>query len=209
MRYYKILYNADFTEIKPKASAPKITEADYNELLDNFENFDMWKEKFPPFSYTFKGFVISNIFDVTDDQSISNIKTSLIGEEKRQEESFIQGFHEIFQSLFGLKNIKIGFSIYNAEEDIFERVYGVGKNSYLLSDLESKSCSDALCKWSYNKLLLKYEYFSVSDVDKSFERSQGRAPHIKVLFPCNQDSLIGSISVLNTTELSLGKLCTF
>ena len=74
MRYYKILYNADFTEIIPKADAPKITEADYNELLDNFENLDMWKEKFPPFSYTFKGFVISNIFDVTDDQSISNIK---------------------------------------------------------------------------------------------------------------------------------------
>ena len=33
MRYYKILYNADFTEIVPKKNAPKITEKDYHELL--------------------------------------------------------------------------------------------------------------------------------------------------------------------------------
>ena len=41
MRYYKILYNADFTEIVPKKNAPKITEKDYHELLDNFENIEI------------------------------------------------------------------------------------------------------------------------------------------------------------------------
>ncbi|MUU78750.1 GAF domain-containing protein [Winogradskyella endarachnes] len=182
MRYYKILYNADFTEIIPKENAPKITEEDYNELLDNFENIDIWKEKFPPNSYLFKGFVISNLFDVTDDQSISNIKTSLIGEEKRVNENFMKGFHDIFQSLFGLKDIKVGFSIYNAEEDIFERVYGVGMNSYLINNLEVMRCCDALCDWSYNKLLKANEYFSISNVDKSFKCSKvEEVPHIKVL----------------------------
>jgi len=80
MRYYKIMYNADFTEITPKKNAPKITQEDYEMLIDNFDNLALWKEKFPPFSYTFRGFVISNMFDVTDDQSISNIKSSLIGD---------------------------------------------------------------------------------------------------------------------------------
>ncbi|MCP5061740.1 MAG: GAF domain-containing protein, partial [Ignavibacteriae bacterium] len=64
MRYYKILYNADFMEIIPTESAIKITQEDVDELLDNFENIELWKEKFPPNSYLFKGFVISNIFDV-------------------------------------------------------------------------------------------------------------------------------------------------
>lgn len=208
MRYYKILYNADFTEIIPKENAPNITEEDYNELLDNFENIDIWKEKFPPNSYLFKGFVISNLFDVTDDQSISNIKTSLIGEEKRIKESFMNGFHDIFQSLFGLKDIKVGFSIYNAEEDIFERVYGVGMNSYLLNDLEVERCCDALCDWSYNKLLKANEYFSVSDIDKSFKLSKGEAPHIKVLHEqgiksaifapiANEDGLMGILEIVS------------
>ena len=67
MRYYKILYNADFSEIIATEKAKKITQQDVDVLLDNFDNIDIWKEKFPPNSYVYKGFVISNIFDVTDD----------------------------------------------------------------------------------------------------------------------------------------------
>ncbi|MCA0132565.1 GAF domain-containing protein [Winogradskyella alexanderae] len=190
MRYYKILYNADFIEIIPNENAPKITDEDYAELLDNFENIDIWKEKFPPHSYDFKGFVISNIFDVTDDQSISNIKSSLIGEEKRKNEGFMEDFHNIFRSLLGLKNIKVGFSIYNKDEDTFERVHGAGMNSFLLNNQEVSSCADALCKWSYNKLLLENKYFSISNVEKAYQKSQGKAPHIKTLRQQNINSAI-------------------
>ncbi|WP_426431485.1 GAF domain-containing protein [Winogradskyella sp. HB-48] len=180
-RYYKILYNADFVEIIPKDSAPVITADDYEELLDNFENIELWRKKFPPNSYEFKGFVISNIFDVTDDQSISNIKSSLIHDDKRKDESFIKSFHEIFRSLFGFKNLEVGFSIYNEEEGVFERVYGAGMNSFLLNKEERLPCEDALCKWSYNRLLKENTYFSISDVDKIHKRSKGKSPHIKVL----------------------------
>jgi len=137
MRYYKILYNADFSEIVPKKNAPKITKEDYDELLDNFENIDLWKEKFPINSYEFNGFVISNIFDVTDDQSISNIKSSLIGVDKLKVEGLTEDFQEIFRSLLGLKHIKVGFSIYNEEEDTFEQAYWAGMESYLLNENSS------------------------------------------------------------------------
>lgn len=208
MRYYKIMYNADFTEIIPKKKAPKITQEDYELLLDNFENIDLWKEKFPPNSYTFKGFVISNIFDVTDDQSISNIKSSLIGEDKRQNEGFMENFHKIFQSLLMLKDIKVGFTIYNKAEDIFEKVYGVGMNSFLLNNRETSKCSDTLCSWSYNKLLNENKYFSISDVDYNFKRSKGKAPHIKTLHEqgyksaifapiANKDGLMGILEIVS------------
>lgn len=208
MRYYKILYNADFTEITPNKDAPKITEDDYKELLDNFENIDLWKEKFPLNSYTFKGFVISNVFDVTDDQSISNIKSSLIGSDKRKNESFMKDFHEIFRSLLGLKNISVGFSIYNKEDDVFERVHGTGIHSYLLNNAETKQCADALCSWSYNRLLTEKKYFSVSDVDRKFKISKGKAPHIKTLYEqgiksaifapiANDEGLMGILEIIS------------
>ena len=180
-RIYKILYNADFTEIILNENTPKITDEDFYELLDNFEDIGLWKAKFPPGSYTFKGFVISNLFDVTDDQSISNIKSSLIREDKRKSDSFMEDFHEIFRSLLGLKDIEVGFSIYNHVEDTFERVYGSGINSFLLNNLENAQCVDALCNQSYNKLLKEKQYVSVSDVDAMFEMSQGQTPHIKTL----------------------------
>lgn len=208
MQYYKILYNADFTEIIPTKNAPKITQDDVDELLDNFENIELWKAKFPPNSYTFKGFVISNIFNVTDDQSISNIKSSLIGEDKRKDENFMKGFHEIFQSLLGLKDIKVGFSIYNKEEDTFERVYGVGTNSYLLNKLDSNTCSGALCDVSYNTLLNEKKFYTISDVDKFYELSNGKAPqyktlkeqHIKsaILAPiANDEGLMGILEIVS------------
>ena len=181
LRYYKILYNADFCEIIPSKNAKKITKQDYDELLDNYDNIELWKEKFPPNSYTFKGFVISNIFDVTDDQSISNIKSSLIIDETCMDESFVESFHEIFSSLLGIKDIKVGFSTYNKEDKTFERVYGIGANSFLINNEDSKKCTDALCNWSYDKLLHENKFFSVSDVDKIFEQTKECAPHITTL----------------------------
>ena len=190
MQFYKILYNADFIEIIPTKTAPKITQKDVDELLDNFENIEIWKEKFPKSSYIFKGFVISNIFSVTDDQSISNIKTALIGEEKRQNEGFMNNFHEIFRSLLGLKDIKVGFSIYNEAEDKFERVYGTSMTSFLLNNQESKPCSSVLCSMSYKTLLKDKKFYSISDVDKYHELSRGKAPQYKTLKNQNIKSAI-------------------
>ena len=208
MRYYKILYNADFMEINARKGAKPITQEDFDELLDNFENIDLWKEKFPPNSYEFKGFILSNIFDVTDDQSISNIKSSLIGEDKRQDASFMESFYEIFRSLFGFKNIEVGFSIYNEEDSTFERVYGVGMNSFLLNQEDVLSCGHALCEWSYNRLISDKNYFTVSDVDRAFKTSKGKAPHVKVLHDqgyksaifapiANDDGLMGILEIVS------------
>ncbi|PWH83515.1 GAF domain-containing protein [Algibacter marinivivus] len=217
LRYYKILYNADFCEIIPTEKAKEITKEDYDELLDNFENVALWKEKFPVESYIFKGFVISNIFDVTEDQSISNIKSSLIGEDKRKEEGFMDSFHEIFRSLLGINDIKVGFSIYNEEDDIFERVYGVGMHSYLLGDSENSKCSDSLCHWSYHRLLKEKKFFSVSDVDRDFDISKGKAPHIAnlknqgvksaIFAPiANDEGLMGIIEIVSSTPQTLNSI---
>jgi len=181
MRYYKILYNADFIEINPTDKAKKITQEDYDELLDNFENIELWKEKFPPSSYHFKGFVISNIFDVTDDQSISNIKSSLIEEGRTKNQNFSENIHEIFRSLFNIKDLKVGFSIYNKEEDIFEQVYGEGIESFLFGGQEIKNCEGVLCKNSYTTLLKEKKFYSISDVDKFYKLSKGKAPQYRIL----------------------------
>ncbi|NND25103.1 MAG: GAF domain-containing protein [Flavobacteriaceae bacterium] len=200
MRYYKILYNADFTEIIPTKKAKKITQDDIDDLLDNFENIDMWKEKFPPHSYIFKGFVISNIFDVTDDQSISNIKSNLISEGKRKDSNFMKNFHEIFQSLLNIKNLKVGFSIYNKENDSFLKVHGEGMESFLLDAQEASKCDKTLCKYSYKTLLKDKKYYSISDVDKYYKMSKGKAPQYKTLKDQGIKSAILA-PIANDTEL--------
>lgn len=181
LRYYKILYNADFCEIIPGKNAPKITDDDYAELIDNFDNIAIWKSKFPPSSYLFKGFVICNIFDVTDDQSISNIKSALISEVGPDEDCTMSDFHNIFQSFLGINDLQVGFSIYNKEEDVFERVYGNGMDSYLLNNSDSDECCRSLCDHSYNTLIENKRFLSISDIDKYYELSKRNAPQINIL----------------------------
>ncbi len=181
IRTYKILYNADFMEFLPVKNAPKISQEDFDRLLDNFEDINMWKEKFPQNSYIAKGFVIANIFDVTDDQSISNIKSTLIGSSQGKDESFMKDFQDIFRSLFNMKDLEVGFSIYNKEDDVLAQVYDSNISSYLLKTNLELSCDKAFCQKSYTKLLKEQSYYSVSDVDYYYKKSKGKAPQIKTL----------------------------
>ncbi|AUS05504.1 GAF domain-containing protein [Pseudotamlana carrageenivorans] len=217
MRHYKILYNADFCEILPKASAPKITEADYHELLDNFENIALWKEKFPPNSYIFKGFVISNIFDVTEDQSISNIKSRLLSEDKHKDTEAINHFFGTFKSLLGVDDIKVGVSLYDNEEGMFYRFYGEEISSYILGQTQSEKCCEALCEWSYNRLVNEHKYLSVSNVDAMVETAGHCSPEIQslhaqgvksaILVPiANDDELLGILEIVSSKPYVLNSI---
>lgn len=214
-RYYKILYNADFCEIVPTDKAIKITHQDYEELLDNFGNIELWKAKFPPNSYIFKGFVISNIFDVTDDQSISNIKSSLIGEVKQKDENFIKEFQNVFQSLLGLKDLRVGFSVYNNEEDSFERVVGEGMVSFLVNKNEGLLCESSLCHESYDILLNEKKFYSISDVEKfeelycspQFKILKDQGIKSAILAPISSNGeLLGILELVSTTPKALNSI---
>ncbi|HIC32297.1 MAG TPA: GAF domain-containing protein [Flavobacteriaceae bacterium] len=181
LRTYKVLYNADFIEILPTENAPKFTKADYEELLDNFDDIDLWKQKFPPNSYQFNGFVISSMFDVTDDQSISNIKSTLIQINNREKQSFIENFENVFQRLFNTKDIKVGFSVFTQEENALTQAYQNNIKSYLLNHQETINCKEALCIFSYDRLIKDKNYYSISDVEKLYQLSQGKEPQLKAL----------------------------
>jgi len=216
MRRYKILYNADFAEIIKTESAPEITQDDYNALLDNFDNMALWREKFPPNSYIFKGFVISNVFDTTIDAAISEIKSTLLVSGKRQSKNFIINFQDTFRALLGINDIEVGIVIYNKEEETFERVIGKGINSYLLGNNEVLKCETALCEGSYKAILKNNRYFSISDVDKFYDATNGDA-QFKTLYqqgiksaifaPLNDDDkILGVLELVSKTPKALNSI---
>jgi len=206
LHYYKLTYNADFAEIIPTEKAPKITTQDFDELIDNFENIELWKEKFPPNSYIFKGFVVSNMFDVTDDQSISNIKSKLISHINPIERHLTDDFHQIFQSLLKIKNLKVGFSIFNKEDQTFERIHGKGIESFLLHNAEVEECTIALCENTFHKLIFEKQFVSVSDIDKYCTLKEGHELNVlkdqgiksAILAPiADGDELLGVLEIVS------------
>lgn len=178
MRHYRILYNADFIEILPTEKAKELSQDDIDELLENFDNLDLWKEKIPEGSFICKGFVISSMFDVTSENAISEIKSNLIGSDKRGNDNFMTNLQEAFRSFFSVPDVKAGFVTYNSKKNQFEKVVGVGIESFILQDEAVKSCNEALCQHSYGKLLKDNISFAISDVDKYVNVSNNSFPYI-------------------------------
>ncbi len=188
MRHYRIMYNGDFIEIIKTDKAKDITDEDVAELLDNFDNVEIWKEKFPPNSWVFKGIVLANMFDVTTDVSLSDFKTSLIKYDKTQGD-FVGSFQEIFRAIFNLHEIKVGFSNFNPENQALERVPFKNIDSYILYDQFSDCCETALCGGTYHYLFEESTYFAISDV-KKYQKSTPDELMYKNLIAQNINSAI-------------------
>ncbi|WP_340064500.1 GAF domain-containing protein [Ascidiimonas aurantiaca] len=186
LRNYRIMYNADFVDVFPTKAAIEVTKEDVEELMDHFNNLELWKQKFPPGSWIMKGFVISNMFDVTVDQSISDLKTTLLELDSDKAET-TGTFERILQSIYNNKSLRVGFSFYDQYDKNFQHVPAREVHSYLLFDKESLDCKDALCASSYEQLYEKHTYFAISDVEKYYELSE-HLPFYKNLY----DQGIGS-----------------
>ncbi len=207
MKHYRILYNADFIDLIPTDKAKELTQTDVDELLENLDNIEVWKDKIPPGSFISKGFVISNMFDATTEHAISEIKSNLISNDKRAGDNFVENLQGIFRSFFNILDINVGFVTYNPEDNKFEKAHYKHMNSYLLHNKENQSCSDTLCHGSYGKLLKEKEYFVISNVDKYYEMSGGLAPYkglkeqgIKsaIFAPiANDDKLLGVLELVS------------
>ncbi len=162
---YRLIYNADFVEIEKTKKALEITDDDVADLLDNFDNIAMWKEKFPPQSWVFKGFIMATMIDVTADASISNFKTFLLKQDNL-EPALISEIEEIYQRIFGLPELQVGFVDFNEEDETFERLHYKEMKSYILEDKESQGSKEALCDRSYHTLFEKNEFYCISDTER-------------------------------------------
>lgn len=147
MHHYRILYNADFLEIYPTEKAVPITQEDIDMLLDNYDDFELWKSKFPVESYLLKGFGIMNLYDNTVESAISTLKSSLLGSEEAKkeflEEQHLQG---IFRSIYKIPDLRVGFIEFKADEAKFGLGdFPNGIPAFSLIKLPDGSCPDSNC----------------------------------------------------------------
>ncbi|MFV5697560.1 GAF domain-containing protein [Flavobacterium sp. ZT3R17] len=167
MKHYRILYNADFMEIIPTDKAITLTPEDIDLLMDNYDNIDLWKEKFPNESWILKGFGIVSLFDASIESAISNLKSNLLKSENERADSN-QNFETIFRSIFKISDLKIGLIIYNEEDEKFVKPPYDDKKigSFILNDLPEADCKNALFGCSLENILEQNKPFVISNVKK-------------------------------------------
>lgn len=172
IRNYRVLYNADFLELLPTEKTKVLNRDDVNELLDNFDDIELWKDKIPPDSFIAKGFVILNMVDVTDEHSISAMKSAMISSSNSKTGGiFLDDLQETFRSFFGLKSIDTSFVSYDKKQNQFKSISNNNIRSVILGSQEYISCSEALCPKTYECIMKEKRFFNIADVDKSYELS--------------------------------------
>lgn len=114
-KHYRVLYNADFLEIYPTERAIQLTAEEIEVLLNNFDDIDLWKEKFPPQSWLLKGFGIMSLYDATIETAVSNLKQELLNKSNSDKIKSTERLEDILKSIFNVKNISVGISDYNPQ----------------------------------------------------------------------------------------------
>lgn len=186
-RHYRAAFNGDFSEVIRTKSAPDITEEDYKELLDNFDNLEVWKEKFPPNSYIFKGFGIMNLFDVTADQTISSIRTNLL----RSGDNLVQELQGNLREFFNISDLRLGFSVFYIDENTNETKVKKAESLLFQTEIEMVNCENFFCSHILNKVFKEHEIVAISDVERYAKRTEGNTFSQKML-----DANIGSIILI-------------
>ncbi|WP_166922099.1 GAF domain-containing protein [Flavobacterium poyangense] len=174
-KHYRLLYNADFMEITPNENALPLTQDDIDLLIDNYNDIELWKSKFPPGSWTLKGFGIVSLFDATTESAISNLKSNLLKPDTQNvaTNDVIAG---IFRSIFKIPDLEVGFIIYNPEDEKFIRPikYESQMQSFLLSSTQELDCKNAFFGCTFENLLTNKEPLVISNVQKFIGASENK-----------------------------------
>ncbi len=213
INHYRTMFNGDFFKVKPLENAPDITDDDIKLLLDNFHNIDVWKEKFPPNSYEFRGFGLVNLFNVTSDESLSKLRENLL---KKDEESFIN-LGQSISNLFESNSVKFGFSSYGmSEKTMIPRKTQKTHKSYIIQGASDFKCEDYFCHGIVQKVFQNNEVLAISDIDKYGEstnqnglyhslKNQGIQSFILVPLKL-RDDLLGIMELVSTNKHELNSI---
>ncbi|SED17292.1 hypothetical protein SAMN04489761_4508 [Tenacibaculum sp. MAR_2009_124] len=161
-KHYRVAFNGDFMEIVPTKNAPKITDEDIKLLLDNFGNLDIWREKFPPNSYIFKGFGIMNLFDVTSDETLTAIRTNLL---EKDDGKIIDKLRGNLSEFYAIKDLKVGFSVFDVSNMEIEPPRVKKSESIIIEEGTILTCNDFFCDKIVSSLFNENEDVVISDIE--------------------------------------------
>ncbi|MBP2619052.1 GAF domain-containing protein [Chryseobacterium jejuense] len=121
MKHYKITVNSDFTEIFPTEEAKIPSDDILDMLLENLDDFKLWKKYFPSQSWILKGFTIISLVDCTSEVALSDLKSSMI-EIDPEDLNPNENLTEIFKSYFDVAELNFGLMTFNKKEQKLDKL---------------------------------------------------------------------------------------
>ena len=206
MRHYRAFFNADFSSFKPNENTRQLSKEEISDLVDNFDDLELWKKKIPPNSYDFEGFGLLTLFDVTADQSLSALKNQLLESDALENEESIEAIRDKLRSWFNMHDLEVGFAAIDIGSHKI-RSLSSGTHSQILGcELEDRAMTECFCEGSIHEIFDLNKTFVVSDV---LRHKDVPSPLIKHLFDAGVGSFIIAPLMRNDKEpIGFLELCS-
>ncbi len=184
VRRYRAFFNGDFADIKPLKEI-NLTPTDIRELINNFDNVPLWKEKIPPESFLYEGITIITLFDVTREESVSALKYDLLKKDALVMPDIVERIGINLSALLNIPQLRTGFISWNKERNLLQSIgYGIW-NSIVLRDKKTKTIEEAFCHYSTETVFNKKAPFIIPEIiDKKNEGSVLTSQLVKQKLKC-------------------------
>ncbi|MEY8761366.1 GAF domain-containing protein [Chryseobacterium tongliaoense] len=199
MKHYKITVNSDFTEVYPTENAKIPSDDVLDMLLENLDDFKLWKKYFPSQSWILKGFTIISLVDCTSEVALSDLKSSMI---EIDPENFDpdENLVEIFKSYFDVADLNFGLMLFNKKDQKLDKlpVYESLFTNHIL-DFWINTFDEETRKNTFDNLSHNSKPIVVSNVSKLDENIK-KLPSFTILKDNNINSFM-VIPIMKDNEL--------
>ena len=165
-KHYRVLFNADFSDFKVNKNFKPLSQDDITELLDNFDNIELWKEKIPPFSFDFEGFSFIKLLDVSSEQIISTLKQDLLEKDALHSPEVVENIRKKLSSLYSIPDLTLGFAAYDTDECKLKSLGYNFWNTISMEEKEEQEGSAIFCDHAQNQLFKEKKTLAISDLDR-------------------------------------------
>ncbi|RLZ08743.1 hypothetical protein [Faecalibacter macacae] len=168
--YLTVMYSFEYLEIKPINSKFELSIDQIEDLLNNYENTDLWYQYFPVNSWIVKGIVLSTLFDNTSQIALSNLKTRLLTS-RESTDQINTDVENSFKSIFKLSHLEIGFSSFNSDINaIVDFQLPIMTKSMVLNETKILYIGNIFCN-NLTSVMNHTDYFVISNAKSYLQKN--------------------------------------
>ncbi|RYG00599.1 MAG: GAF domain-containing protein [Chitinophagaceae bacterium] len=156
--------NSQFCEITPNGTAIALSKDEIRELMANFTNVEVWKQKIPPDSFRLEGFTIVTLFDVTRTESISALKYDLLNKDAFTDPSIVARIEQNICALLNTPDLRAAFLLYDKTRDLVKPIGRMSSGNISLSPGFKNKPVQIYGPIAFNRIFQEKQPYIISDV---------------------------------------------
>ncbi len=166
-RHYRAFFNGEFSTFSLTDKSLELTDEDIRQLVEHFDDVELWKEKIPPRSILLEGFAIITLFDVTTDQALSELKDQLLQKDVLHAPESVGKLGMYVKNYLELGDVRLGVASYDRETQKIRSLGGGDLTSRILQNKKEAKSSECFSDSTFIDLFKKKGKLVIPNVEEA------------------------------------------